>query len=153
MPFATTTKDSRRRGNTWPGNRWPAGSSSEKSRKSSPGNLWSATSGSSSSVFHQSASTVSRCIHVVFPVTRSNKQLHSATLLPSFYPTTSAVPTVSFLILHLREIQVMWSQTVREKNQIRERIKRGKSSADVPGTRAQQERQPRNKNYEKILNK
>ena len=75
------------------------------------------------------------------------------TLKRSFYPTTSAVPTVSFLILHLREIQVMWSQTVREKNQIRERIKRGKSSADVPGTRAQQERQPRNKNYEKILNK
>ena len=35
----------------------------------------------------------------------------------SFYPTTSAVPPVSFLILHPREIQIMWSQTVRQKNQ------------------------------------
>ena len=29
----------------------------------------------------------------------------------SFYPTTSAVHPVSFLILHPREIQTMWSQT------------------------------------------
>ena len=140
MPFATTTKDSRRRGNTWPGNRWPAGSSSEKSRKSSPGNLWSATSGSSSSVFHQSASTVSRCIHVVFPVTRSNKQLHSATLLPSFYPTTSAVPPVSFLILHPRDTLILWSDSETEKNQtsLENQGTVGKSSASVPGTRTQQ---------------
>ena len=37
------------------------------------------------------------------------------TLNRSFYPTTSAVPPVSFLILHPREIQIMWSQTVRQK--------------------------------------
>ena len=34
----------------------------------------------------------------------------------SFYPTTSAVPSVSFLILHPRETQIMWSQTETEKN-------------------------------------
>ena len=39
------------------------------------------------------------------------------TLNRSFYPTTSAVPPVSFLILHPREMQIMWSQTVRQKNQ------------------------------------
>ena len=33
----------------------------------------------------------------------------------SFYPTTSAVPPVSFLILHPREIQILWSQTETEK--------------------------------------
>ena len=32
------------------------------------------------------------------------------TLNRSFYPTTSAVPPVSFLILHPREIQILWSQ-------------------------------------------
>ena len=39
------------------------------------------------------------------------------TLNRSFYPTTSAVPPVSFLILHptLGEIQIMWSQTVRQR--------------------------------------
>ena len=58
------------------------------------------------------------------------------TLSRSFYPTTSAVPPVSFLILHPREIPIMWSQTVRQKNQTL--IKVGKSSAGVPGTRAQQ---------------
>ena len=35
----------------------------------------------------------------------------------SFYSTTSAVPPVSFLILHPREIQIMWSDTEKEKNQ------------------------------------
>ena len=30
----------------------------------------------------------------------------------SFYATTSAVPPVSFLILHPRQIQIMWSQTL-----------------------------------------
>ena len=35
----------------------------------------------------------------------------------SFYvPTTSAVPPVSSLIFHPRKIEVLWSQTVREKN-------------------------------------
>ena len=33
---------------------------------------------------------------------------------PFFLPTTSAVPAVSFLI-HPREIQIMWSQTVRQR--------------------------------------
>ena len=37
------------------------------------------------------------------------------TLNRSFYPTTSAVPPVSFLILHPREIQILWSKTVRQK--------------------------------------
>ena len=39
------------------------------------------------------------------------------TLNRSFYPTTSAaaVPPVSFLILHPREIQVLWSQTMRQR--------------------------------------
>ena len=30
------------------------------------------------------------------------------TLNRSFYPTTPAVPPVSFLILHPREIQILW---------------------------------------------
>ena len=37
------------------------------------------------------------------------------TLKRSFYPTTSAVHPVSFLILHPREIQILWSQTVRQR--------------------------------------
>ena len=37
------------------------------------------------------------------------------TLNCSFYPTTSAVPPVSFLILHPGEIQLLWSQTVRHR--------------------------------------
>ena len=55
--------------------------------------------------------------------------------------TTSAVPPVSFLILHPREIQILWSQTVRQRKTERQIIKIGKSSASyrsVPGTRAQQ---------------
>ena len=32
------------------------------------------------------------------------------TLNRSFHPTTSAVTPVSFLIVHPREIQIMWSQ-------------------------------------------
>ena len=39
------------------------------------------------------------------------------TLNRSFYPTTSAVPPVSVLILHPREIQFIWSQdSETEKN-------------------------------------
>ena len=49
------------------------------------------------------------------------------TLNRSFYPTTSAVPPVSFLILHPREMQIMWSQTVRQrKTKNRGKIKVGK---------------------------
>ena len=46
----------------------------------------------------------------------------------SFYPTTSAVHPVSFLILHPREIQIMWSQTVKtEKHQTKKsRINQGR---------------------------
>ena len=41
------------------------------------------------------------------------------TLNRYFYPTTLAVHPVSVLILHPREIQIMWSQTVRKrKNKI-----------------------------------
>ena len=39
------------------------------------------------------------------------------TLNRSFYPTISAVPPVSFLILHPREIQILWSDSETEKNQ------------------------------------
>ena len=39
------------------------------------------------------------------------------TLNRSFYPTTSAVPPVSFLILDPREIQILWSDSETEKNQ------------------------------------
>ena len=39
------------------------------------------------------------------------------TLNRSFYQATSAVPPVSFLILHPREKQILWSQTVRQKKQ------------------------------------
>ena len=43
------------------------------------------------------------------------------TLKRSFYPTTSAVHPVSFLILHPREIQILWSDSINrsetEKNQ------------------------------------
>ena len=69
----------------------------------------------------------------------------------SFYPTTSAVPPVSFLILRPREIQILLSQTVRQRKTKRYRIKVGKSSASVQGTRAQQQQKshPRNKRYEK----
>ena len=67
------------------------------------------------------------------------------TLNRSFYPTTSAVPPVSFLILHPREIQILWSQTVRQRKTKRQRIKVGKSSASVPGTRAQQKNATREK--------
>ena len=39
------------------------------------------------------------------------------TLDRSFYPTTSAVPPVSFLIPHLREIQSLVTDCETEKNQ------------------------------------
>ena len=38
----------------------------------------------------------------------------------SFYPTTSAVPPVSFLILHPRETQIMWSDSETEKSNAKE---------------------------------
>ena len=41
------------------------------------------------------------------------------TLNRSFYPTTPAVPPVSFLILHPREINIPWSQTVRQRKNTR----------------------------------
>ena len=42
------------------------------------------------------------------------------TLNRSFYPATSAVPPVFFLILHPRETQIMWSQTETEKPNAKE---------------------------------
>ena len=40
------------------------------------------------------------------------------TLINRYFYPTSAVPSVSFLILHPREMQILWSQAVRqEKNQ------------------------------------
>ena len=51
------------------------------------------------------------------------------TLNGSFYPTTSAVSPVTFLILHRREENPT------------SLVKVGKSSASVPGTRAQQKKQ------------
>ena len=77
------------------------------------------------------------------------------TLNRSLYPTTSAVPPESFLILHAREIQTLWSHTVgQRKTKRRERIKVGKSSASVPGTRAQQKKATRQirATKKKILN-
>ena len=69
----------------------------------------------------------------------------------SFYPTTSAVTPASFLILHPGEIQILWSEIMRQRKTKRKRIKVGKSSAGVPGTRAhnKKKRHPRNKSYEK----
>ena len=37
------------------------------------------------------------------------------TLNRSFYPTIRAVPPVSFLTLHPKEIQSIWSRTVRQR--------------------------------------
>ena len=52
------------------------------------------------------------------------------TLNRSFYPTTSVVHPVSVLIFHptRREIQTMWSQTVRHKKNKTTAINRGKAS-------------------------
>ena len=73
------------------------------------------------------------------------------TLNRSFYPTTSAVPPVSFLI-HPRDTNYV--VRLRQRKIKRQRIKAGKSSASVPGTRAQQKkRHPRNKSYEKKTTK
>ena len=36
----------------------------------------------------------------------------------SFYYPISAVHPVSVLVIHPREIQIMWSQTVREKTKV-----------------------------------
>ena len=48
------------------------------------------------------------------------------TLNRSFYPTTSVHPA-SVLILHPREIQIMWSQTVRQRKN-KTAINQGKAS-------------------------
>ena len=65
-------------------------------------------------------------------------------------PTTSALSPGSFLSLHHTDIQILWSQTVRQRKTKRVRLKVGKSSASVPGTRAtQKKRHPRNMSYDK----
>ena len=75
------------------------------------------------------------------------------TLNRSFYPTTLAVPPVSVLFPHPREIHILWSDSEAEKTK-RSRFNVGKARASVPDTRAQQQKiPPRNKSYEKkILN-
>ena len=75
------------------------------------------------------------------------------TLKRSFYPTTSAVHPVSFLILHPREIQILWSQTVIQRESKTIAINQGKASemlAYLVCTRTQQnkpdQRNTKNKN-------
>ena len=69
------------------------------------------------------------------------------TLNRSFYPTTAAVHPVSVLIFYPREIQILWSQTVRQKKQKSLESRHvDQSIANAPGTRAPQTRQPRNNN-------
>ena len=48
----------------------------------------------------------------------------------------------------MRDTNYVVTDGETEKNQSREGIKIGKSSGNVPGTRAQQNHHPRNKNYE-----
>ena len=58
------------------------------------------------------------------------------TLNRSFYPSTSTVPPVSFLMLHPREIpgtNYVVTDSETEKNRKSLKIKVGKSSASVPG--------------------
>ena len=57
------------------------------------------------------------------------------TLNRFLYPT-SAVPPVSFLIIHPRDTNSVVTDSETDKNQTSLRIKVGKSSASVPGTRA-----------------
>ena len=68
---------------------------------------------------------------------------------PPYLPNdiASAVHPVSVRILHPREIQIMWSHTVRQKKTDCEVIYVGKSSANAPGTTTQRKRHPINKNY------
>ena len=73
----------------------------------------------------------------------------------SFYPTSSVHP-VSVLILHPREIQIMWSQTVKQRKTKQNKM-RIILNANVPHTRAQQTRVPRitrnTKNVQQIKQK
>ena len=62
------------------------------------------------------APTSRQCVCVVFTLNRS------------FYPTTSAVHPVSVLILHPREIQIMWSQTVETEKTKTTTMNQGKAS-------------------------
>ena len=64
-----------------------------------------------------------------------------------FYPTSSVHP-VSVLIPYPREIVILWSQTLRQretKNKTKQQIQvSSKLSVSVPGTRTQQHKQDRN---------
>ena len=75
------------------------------------------------------------------------------TLNRSFYPTTSALPPVSFLIYPInRDTNYVVTDCCTEKNQT-SLIKVGKSRASVPGATKEhnkKKRHPRNKTYEKI---
>ena len=52
--------------------------------------------------------------HITIQARSTNTRFTYVQSSTSFYPTTS-VPPVSFLILHPRDIQILWSQPVREK--------------------------------------
>ena len=58
------------------------------------------------------APTLPRVRYMCFDLTHAPvaTAARAATLNRSFFPTTSAVPPVSFPIIHPREIQIMWSQ-------------------------------------------
>ena len=58
------------------------------------------------------------------------------TLNPSFYPTTSAVPPASFLLLHPTEMP--WCKFCGHSETEKNQTLKSKSSASVPGTRPQQ---------------
>ena len=69
------------------------------------------------------------------------------TLNRSFYPTTSVHP-VSVLILHAREIQVLWSQTVRQRKpkqpQLQQQNKQHRAvavSCEIPDSQLAQSQQ------------
>ena len=53
----------------------------------------------------------------VTPFRRGNNTVVVFKFNRSFYPTASAVPPVSFLILHPGEIRILWSDSETEKNQ------------------------------------
>ena len=68
--------------------------------------------------------------HPVSVLVHPRKRLRTSSccclhIKPFFYPTTSAVPPVSFVILHPREIHIMWSDSSERKNKSREVIKVG----------------------------
>ena len=60
------------------------------------------------------------------------------TVLSTQHQQYPRCPSWLFILERYFEVQILWSQTVRQRKTKRPRIKVGKSSARVPGTRAQQ---------------